>query len=269
MRDPEMVGLARLAAVPQYIREHVEQVVFRIARRAILSMISPTGDDQAENYQTAPTDPQGQVAARKFQHYGFRSAPPVRSEIIALSLGAKISNRVYVASEAPGVGPQAQTEGEVEVYTKFGHRIALQQDGSVLIEAASGGTMTLHENRLTVSQDIARDHDLGVGGTPVCVPDPALLALANASTAFITGTDRMFRVTLIVAGANPATAGTALFDVTFARAYTNGAMGVVSLESGDKKFSYAVTNSTVKITSGDTVAPGTTLVFDVVTGGLV
>lgn len=287
MRDPELSALSNAGRVSREVLEHVEKIVFRVARRAILAVTSATGDDFAEGYQAAPSDPQGQSGARKFQHYGFRSRPPARSEIIALALHGKTSNRVYVASEASGAGPEDQEDGEVEIYSQAGQRIRLRQDGSLLLQVASGaqaqlradgsvllvdssgGLAQLKAGLLTVDSDIARRHDLGTGATPVCVPAPALLALANASTALAAGTDRLFRVTLVVAGANPAVAGTALFIATFASGYASGAMALVALESGDKKFSYSVTNAGVTVTAGETIAPGSTLVFVLSSGGLV
>ena len=256
----------------------------RIAASSAVRVYELEGRAGGEGEEGADEEPY-QDAAVMYQHYGFRSRPGAQSEVISVACGGT-SQRAVIASETPGTGPTDQEDGEVELYAQTGQRIRLRADGSlhlsvtggavadlradgsVVLTDSSGGTATLANGRLTVAQDVARDHDLGAGDPPACVAAPPLLALANASTATATGTDRLCRVTLTVAGANPAPAGTALFVVTFARAYSSGAMGQVTQESGDKKYAYSVNNSTVTVTAGETIAVGTTLVFVVSSGGL-
>ena len=238
----------------------------RVAASSAVRVYELEGRAGGEGEEGADEEPY-QDAAVMYQHYGFRSRPGAQSEVISVACGGT-SQRTIIASEVPGTGPLDQEDGEVEIYSQHGQRIRLMVDGSVVISDSSGGTATLAAGRLTVSQDVAREHDLGTGATPSCVAAPPLLALANASTAILTGTDRLCRVTLTVAGANPAPAGTALFVATFARAYTSGAMALVAQESGDKKYTYSVSNSTVTVTAGETIATGTTLVFVVSSGGL-
>lgn len=256
----------------------------RVAASSAVRVYELEGRAGGEGEEGADEEPY-QDAAVIYQHYGFRSRPGPQSEIISVACGGT-TQRVVIASETPGTGPTDQEDGEVELYAQTGQRIRLRADGSlhlsvtggavvqllangsVVLTDNAGGTATLAAGRLTVARDVARDHDLGAGSAPACAPTAALLAVAEASTTAITGTDRLCRITLTVAGANPATSGMALFDVTFARAYSSGAMAQVTQESGDKKYTYSVSNSKVTVTAGETIAVGTTLVFVISSGGL-
>jgi len=276
-----------LRQIKLWVRQQIANMGARWARVAASSAVrlyELEGRAGGSGEEGADEEPY-QDAAVIYQHYGFRSRPGPQSEVISVACGGT-SQRAVIASETPGTGPTDQEDGEVELYAQTGQRIRLRADGSlhlsvtggavvqlladgsVVLTDSSGGTATLANGRLTVSQDVARDHDLGTGSAPACAAAAPLLSLANASTTAITGTDRLCRVTLTVAGANPAPAGTALFVVTFARAYSSGAMGQVTQESGDKKYTYSVNNSTVTVTAGETIATGTTLVFVVSSGGL-
>ena len=254
MRDPELSALSRVQSVGKEVREYIEQVVFRLARRAILAVASQDGDDSAEGYQVASTDPQTQHAARKFQHYGFRSRPPVGSEIIALSLHGKTSNRVYIASEAAGTGPTSQEEDEVEIYSKYGHSIALQKTGRILFVDAGGAEMTWHNGRLYHAQDVY------TGSAPLPVPSSADLTITSVS-----GADSFFEVTFAVV--NQITKGSALFTATFASAYPSAPLSIAVMRVGGKKITWSVTASDITLTADENMAVGSyTVVFH--TGGL-
>lgn len=271
--------------IPQWLTQFVENKI-RAAAARVRTIAKSGRPVELAGYAGAAGEESYQDPALLMQQYGFRSRPGPGSEAATLKCLGEKTQALIVATEAPGVGPNDQEDWEVEIYAKTGQRIRLRADGSlhlsvtggavadlradgsVVLTDSSGGTATLANGRLTVAQDVARDHDLGAGDPPTCIAAPPLLALANGSTATATGTDRLFRVTLIVAGANPAPAGTALFIATFARAYSSGGMGQVTQESGDKKFTASVSNSTVTVTAGETIATGTTLVFVVSSGGL-
>ena len=271
--------------IPQWLTRFVEGKIRAAAAR--VRVITKSGRPvELAGYAGAAGEESYQDPALLMQQYGFRSRPGPGSEAATLKVMGEKTQALFVATEAPGVGPNDQADWEVEVYAKTGQRIRLMADGSLRLSATggavaqlltngsvvltdgSGGTATLAAGRLTLSQDVARDHDLGTGNAPACAAAAPLLSLANASTTAITGTDRLCRVTLTVAGANPAPAGTALFVVTFARAYSSGAMGQVTQESGGKKYTYSVSNSAVTVTADETIAVGTTLVFVVSSGGL-
>ncbi len=108
----------------------------RIARRSILSRSAADGYEQMEGYSTDPGEPEALDRVRRVQHYGFRSRPGPGAELWAIAPEVGTSQRVYVASEVKGEGPQDQPEWDVEIYCKKGHTVRLHaNDATVLIDA--------------------------------------------------------------------------------------------------------------------------------------
>jgi len=228
--------------------------------------------------------PSHQVQSLYMQHYGFRSRPGPGTEVATVAILANANQRMGVASEAPGTGPADQADWEVEIYSRTGQRIRLRKDGGLYLEAAGGGKVTLQPNgtvllndggagavRLqggvltvaddVVARDIARRHDLGRGAAPTGTGAPGL------TTATVVGTDRLFRVTIIVGGTD-APPGTPAATCALAAAYGGTAFAQVTRESGGKEFEYSASSGAVIITAAEQWDAGTTHVFVVSTGGV-
>lgn len=90
-----------------------------------------------------PDDPESVVVAKRGQHYGFCSEPPVDGTCVAVAVavGGGASNRVAIAEYSTNT-PEIE-EGEVILWTKFGQKILLDKDGNVIITPKSGAKVLL------------------------------------------------------------------------------------------------------------------------------
>lgn len=281
-----------LAQIKAWVTQRLRNAA---ARWSVLAVSSAAGRYQlagragGQGEEGADEEPYEDEAAL-YQHYGLRSRPGAGSAAISVPVGGAPSQRAILATEAPGLGPTDQEEWEVEIYAKAGQRIRLRADGSILLQVASGGqvqlrtdgtvqlvdvsggTAKLEAGVLTVgdylvvsreitARDIARRHDLGTGAAPTPTGAPGL------TTATAVGTDRLFRVTIVVGGTD-APPGTPAASCALAVAYGGTAFAQVSQESGGKKYSYSANASTVIITAAEQWDAGTTHVFVVSTGGV-
>lgn len=89
---------------------------------------------------------------RHLQTFGFRSRPPVNSEIISVSVAGSGSQKVAIASDNMELGPSDIKEGESVVYSKGGSTILLDKDGNIIIKAASGKDVTVNGGTLNVAR---------------------------------------------------------------------------------------------------------------------
>lgn len=206
------------------LKHWVKQWTTRFVRYGLLAQTEATGFDQMEGTQGSPDDPPFQHPVRRFQHYGFRSRPRVGAELICVAPRGGASNRVSVASEVPGAGPQAQEEGEVELYSEFGQRIILAKDGTITLQEPQGGKATLAQKTLSVEQTVEAQHFQGKGLPPTAMPGPGL----GGGTVALQGTDAGFALTLVVAKTAPGS----LVTVAFASAYQRPpVLGLCMLDS--------------------------------------
>jgi len=178
----------------------------------------------------AADEPDYQDQGLLMQHYGFRSRPGAGAELVTLAHLAAATQRLAVASEAPGTGPTDQEDWEVEIYAKAGQRIRLRADGSMVLSVTggaqaqllpsgsvvltdgSGGTATLAAGRLTASTELAAQHYYGTGSQPT-----ATVISTNVTTAVVSaGTDSCC-VLLLTVGPNPSVGP--LCIVTYAAAW--------------------------------------------------
>lgn len=88
-----------------------------------------------------------------FQHYGYASRPPKGSEIVLLFPGGCRGAGVAMGSQSkPGDIPQLE-EGESCLYSKFGQKVVLKKDGSIVLTPASGKRVRI-ESPLDVVGDV-------------------------------------------------------------------------------------------------------------------
>lgn len=193
------------------LKEWVKQWTSRFVRYGFLAQTEPTGFDQLEGSMGEPGEPAYQHPIRRFQHYGFRSRPKVGAELICVAPRGGTSNRVSIASEVPGEGPQNQAEGEVELYSQFGQRIFLKEDGSIHILEASGGQASFTNKILSVEQVVESQHFQGKGTAPLATPGPGL----GGGIALASGTDAGFTLNLVVKMPGPGPLATVFFSSVY------------------------------------------------------
>lgn len=125
-----------------------------------------------------------------FQHFGFRSIPPVGSEAIALRVGGAGGHLVVVATAGRPTVPTDLVDGDSTLYSSTGARVDTKADGTVAITAALAGLVNLNGGtagvaRLGDSVSITLDSatmttlaaslitaGLVMPGTPVAAPVP-------------------------------------------------------------------------------------------------
>lgn len=72
----------------------------------------------------------------RIQEYGFETVPPVEdsSEVVILNIGGIRELGFVTKVQARELRPTGLTAGEVQLYSKFGQKIYLKADGSLLID---------------------------------------------------------------------------------------------------------------------------------------
>lgn len=95
----------------------------------------------AESWPTPPDEPQRSDSALRGQHYGFVSEMPENGEVIAVAVNGGGNNLVSVAELFPGE-PEL-VNGEVLLWSKFGQRVLLKENGSIVVFPASGSEVLL------------------------------------------------------------------------------------------------------------------------------
>lgn len=143
------------------IKEYVRQQLMRLSRWSTVARTAANGWDEVTTQARGLGEPQGQDPARRMQHYGFRSTPPAGSEVVILACSGSASQRVIVASELPGAGPQSQPSGDVEVYAADEHQVTVRangatvvidKDGKVTVDAVAGQDVTVNGGTAAVGR---------------------------------------------------------------------------------------------------------------------
>lgn len=149
------------------LKEMLSNFGAALLRLATLDRTDATGFDQMEGYAGDAADPDDQRSVKRLQHYGLRSRPPRGSQIMLLGPGGATSQKVYVASEAPGTGPADQAEGEVELYAKPGQRVILDKDGQITL-TTKGATIRIDtDGNVLISAEGAHETRVNGGGAAV------------------------------------------------------------------------------------------------------
>lgn len=131
------------------IREYVRQRIGALVRIARSSGVNANRIDEVKGRARDGEEPDQQIPATRYQHYGFRSSPPADSEYVIIGAG-DVGQRVCIASETPGTGPGSQASGEVEVYCKHGQQLTYDKDGHATLQVASGKKVAITANGATI-----------------------------------------------------------------------------------------------------------------------
>jgi phage baseplate assembly protein V len=77
-------------------------------------------------------------AVKVMQHYGFASLPDDDAEAVALFVGGSRDNGVVTAEQGNPEDIPKLEKGEVSLFSRFGQKIVLKKDGSILIVPKEG-----------------------------------------------------------------------------------------------------------------------------------
>lgn len=164
----------------------------RLVRKAILATSSDGRDEQIEGYLVDDQDPDYQHPVQRYQHYGLRSRPGPGTELICVAPEGGTSQRVSVASEAPGTGPTDQKEWGVEVYAKQGQRLTFDDQGQAVITVADGKTITIRANGAQIKIDASGNVQIdAAAGGQVTVNGGAKEVARKGDAVTVIGTDSL------------------------------------------------------------------------------
>lgn len=86
-----------------------------------------------------------------FHQYGFKSIPPSDVETgLCVHVDGNEDNTVII-SFVDDNAPSDIEEGETIIYARFGQKIYLKKNGSVIIEDNSGGSVIMESGNITVN----------------------------------------------------------------------------------------------------------------------
>jgi phage gp45-like len=239
------------------ISQAIKTYLARLTRKLILRGRADVGFFSAEGYQQAPDEPQQQISAQRYQHYGLTTEPPDGAEIIVVAVNGGASNRASIAEHTQD--EPRMDAGEVTLWSKFGQRILLDKNQEIHVTNGNGGTVdaagavvTLGQDAavardLTVGRDFRTGHELGSGdGSLSVAPGP------SATGCIATGDDTSFELQFDVPNMATLAAGTSIATVYFARAFASAPRAVVSANSGGwpagVAFAYSASTTDVTIT---------------------
>lgn len=149
------------------LREFVRQYVARLVRWGVMSESPSKGFVRMQGREHDADVPDDQEVMRFLQQYGFRSRPRAGSEMAAISVLGASNNRVCVATETPGTGPQEQEDGEVELYAEFGQRVFFDRDGQITITAKNATIRVDADGNITIDPASGKDLVLAGGSATV------------------------------------------------------------------------------------------------------
>lgn len=259
-----MIGGGLSERARAWITAGLQRAALRVATLALSS--EGRMGYEVEGRAGSADEPSYQDRARMMQHYGFRSRPAARSLVATLCHMAASSQRVIVADETPGVGPEDQEEGEVEIYSSTGQRIRLRRsgvltmetaggalvellsDGSVVLHDKDGGRAELKNKRLSIAEDVALRHLLA-GGTPTAVSgNPAMVTVGA-----VTGSDVLANVAFVVAN-GPAVGP--LLTLTYGAVFAAAPVSLVAFSAGKGTPSWSTSATGVDVTTTDPLPNG-------------
>lgn len=261
-------------------KEWIAQKIMNAAARVSLLARSNGRWFEVEGRGQSVGEPSYEDTVSHYQHYGFRSRPRKRAELITVPLMGAESQRVAVASEVAGLGPANQVEDDVEVYSAHGQRLIFASDRRVILTTYAGASLVLRDSAegdgatltasgkdavyvggvLTVNHTVASDHLVGTGNAPT-----ATSAHANVTAVSITGRDTACEVSFAIV--NAPTAGS-LLTITWARQFASAPVSVVGVKAGSVIVNWSGSDTTLTIKSGTDPWPEGLYTITVLTVGV-
>lgn len=116
----------------------IKNHIYGIVGRAILTAVNNSTKTQIVQIKAFGEEI---FELERLQEYGFENYPDVagdeNNEIIYLAIGGNRSLATVIRTHNRELRPKTLTAGEVMVYCKYGQKIHLKADGSILIDAGT------------------------------------------------------------------------------------------------------------------------------------
>lgn len=105
-----------------------------LVARAVLALVDDAR--KLQSVQVDLLDGETRADVERFQQYGLSSVPEPGAEAVMLAVGGSRSHMVAVAVDDRRYRPRDLKEGEVCLYSKFGDRFLLKDDGTIEVKAS-------------------------------------------------------------------------------------------------------------------------------------
>lgn len=131
-------------AISKAIGNAQKKVVRKIANGLLKSLIEKV--DDTNNIQLVDVSAMAEEdldEVENIQEYGLASNPPLDSEALVASVAGCKSNAVLLRVGSSTFRIKNLKTGEVCIYSKFGQKVYLKEDGSIELSPASGKSIML------------------------------------------------------------------------------------------------------------------------------
>jgi len=156
----------------------IKNKLYNIVGRAVVTALNNSGKTlkaQVVMFQSETFD-----GIDVLQNYGFESladAADNDNEVVLASIGGNRVMSTVTAIHNRTHRPKTLAAGEVQVYTKFGSKVHLKADGSVVVTESGGAVLTMAGGVFTLEGSVNLK---GTGGKAVMID--TIIAKFNAHT---------------------------------------------------------------------------------------
>lgn len=119
----------------------ISRISNRIKQAVGKALIESVSDDnEIQLVKISGIDNEVQSNIERVQEYGITSNPPVGSGAVVLYIGGNKDHGVVVKTDSGEFRIQSLKSGEVCVYSKFGQKILLDENGDIVATLESGNS---------------------------------------------------------------------------------------------------------------------------------
>lgn len=131
----------------------IERMANKIKSAVGKALIEAVADGkQIQLVKISGLDNETQSDIERVQEYGMTSNPPTGSEAVVLYVGGSKDHGIVIKTDSGEFRVQSLASGEVCVYSQFGQKILLDQNGEI-ISSNSGGKTTLDSSGVFIAGD--------------------------------------------------------------------------------------------------------------------
>lgn len=112
----------------------ISRIANRIKQAVGLALIESVSDDnEIQLVKISGMDNEVQSGIERTQEYGITSNPPVGSGAVVLYIGGNKDHGVVIKTDSGEFRVQSLKSGEVCIYSKFGQKILLDENGDIIL----------------------------------------------------------------------------------------------------------------------------------------
>lgn len=131
----------------------IERMANKIKSAVGKALIEAVADgNEIQLVKVSGLDNETQSDLERVQEYGITSNPPIGSEAVVLYVGGSKDHGIVIKTDSGEFRVQSLASGEVCIYSQFGQKILLDQNGEI-ISSNSGGKTTLDSSGVFIAGD--------------------------------------------------------------------------------------------------------------------